>query len=433
MSIAEDVKPEEATEPRRTLDDAVDASDVALEDINLADGLIFEAEKHWDYFARLRNEDPVHYCKESIAGPYWSVTKFNDIVSVDTNHKVFSSEPSIGIMDQNEDFKTPMFIAMDQPKHDVQRKAVAPAVAPGSLAKIEDLIRQRTTDLLDSLPVGETFDWVDKVSIELTTMMLATLFDFPWEDRRKLTRWSDIATAGPDMVFADGSTITIEERRAELRECLETFSKLWIERGDKTEGFDFLSLLSTNPDTKEMISDPMEFLGNLILLIVGGNDTTRNSMSGGVLALHDNPVEMEKLRQNPDLATNMVSEIIRWVTPLAHMRRTALEDIELGGKQIKKGDKVVMWYASGNRDETVIDRPNEFIIDRDKVRHHLSFGFGIHRCMGNRVGEMQLRILWEEILKRFDRIEVVGKPKRLRSSFVMGITEMNVILHPRKA
>lgn len=409
------------------------AYDLKLEDIDVSDGLLFQTQQHFEYFERLRKEDPVHYCKDSEFGPYWSITKFNDIVAVDTNHKVFSSDKTIVIGDADPEFNPPMFIAMDQPKHDVQRKAVTPAVSPINLAKLESDIRKNVCEILDGLPIGETFDWVDQVSIELTTRMLAILFDFPWEDRRKLTWWSDVTTSSPDQTGADGSIVNEEERKKELMECLEYFMNLWTSRGENYEGTDFISLLATNPDTMEMSNDPLEFLGNLMLLIVGGNDTTRNSISGGVLALNQNPAEYDKLRANPEVIPNMVSEIIRWVTPLGHMRRTALEDIELGGKQIRKGDRVVMWYISGNRDEEVIENANEFIIDRDKARHHLSFGFGIHRCMGNRVGEMQLRILWEEITKRFEKVEVVGEVERLRSNFVMGITEMQVKLHPLKA
>lgn len=409
------------------------AYDVPLEDIDVSDSLLFQTQQHFEYFERLRKEDPIHYCKDSEFGAYWSVTKFDDIIAVDTNHKVFSSDKSIVIGDADPDFNPPMFIAMDQPKHDIQRKVVTPAVAPVNLAKLEAHIRENVCEILDGLPVGETFDWVDNVSIELTTRMLAILFDFPWEDRRKLTWWSDVTTSSPDQVGADGAIVNEEERQKELMECLQYFMKLWGERGENSDGTDFISLFATNPDTMEMSNDPLEFLGNLMLLIVGGNDTTRNSISGGVLALNQHPAEYDKLRADPGLIPNMVSEIIRWVTPLAHMRRTALEDCELGGKQIKKGDRVVMWYISGNRDEDAIDRANEFLIDRAKARHHVSFGFGIHRCMGNRVGEMQLRILWEEIMKRFDFVEVVGEPERLRSNFVMGITDMQVRLHPNKS
>jgi cytochrome P450 len=295
-------------------------------------------------------------------------------------------------------------------------------VAPRNLAEMEGLIRKRAGTILDSLPRGETFNWVDRVSIELTTQMLATLFDFPFEDRRKLTHWSDMATSGE---LAGGPTPE-PVRRAALLECLETMTRLRDERVGK-DSFDLLTMLANGEATRNM--PPMEFLGNLILLIVGGNDTTRNSITGGVVALNENPAEYDKLMKNPDLIPNMVSEIIRWQTPLAYMRRTATQDVELRGKTIRKGDKVAMWYVSGNRDEDVIDQPDEFIIDRKNARHHVSFGFGIHRCMGNRLAEMQLRIVWEEILKRFERVEVVGEPVRVQSSFVKGYAELPVRLH----
>jgi cytochrome P450 len=252
--------------------------------------------------------------------------------------------------------------------------------------------------------------------------MLATLFDFPWEDRRKLTRWSDVATADE----FSGLIESEEQRRAELMECLEYFMNLWHERANKEPGNDLISMLAHGEATQNM--EPQEYLGNLILLIVGGNDTTRNSLSGGVLALNRFPEQFAKLRANPELIPNMVSEIIRWQTPLAHMRRIATQDTELGGQTIHKGDKVVMWYASGNRDPEMFDNPDEFIIDRENARKHIAFGFGIHRCMGNRVAEMQIRIAWEEILKRFSSVEVVGEPVRPRSVFVKGYTELPVIV-----
>ncbi len=283
-------------------------------------------------------------------------------------------------------------------------------------------------NILDSLPRDEDFNWVQRLSIELTTQMLATLFDFPFEDRYKLTRWSDVATAPPGIGIVD----TEEERRAELLECLEYFTGLWHERARRDEpGNDLVSMLAHGQSTRDMLDRPMEYLGNLILLIVGGNDTTRNSLTGGVLALNQFPGEYEKLRQKPELIPNMVAEIIRWQTPLSHMRRRALEDTELRGKTIKAGDKVCMWYVSGNRDPDVFDNADDFIIDRKNARSHISFGFGIHRCMGNRVGEMQLRIVWEEILKRFHAVEVVGDPVRVYSSFVKGYSELPVRLIER--
>ncbi|HEX2592383.1 MAG TPA: cytochrome P450 [Rhizomicrobium sp.] len=394
-----------------------------LDKIDVSRSDRFASNTHWPFFERLRKEAPVHYCADSMHGGYWSITKFHDIVAVDANHQVFSSQNNIAIGDNPPEFNPPMFIAKDPPVHDVQRRAASPAVGPTRLSELEALIRERAGAILDSLPRNETFNWVDRVSIELTTQMLATLFDFPWEDRRLLPFWSDAATSSETV---GNTTITMEQRQQILMECLTYFMRLWEERKAMPPKFDFISLLAHDPATKNLTDNPLEFLGNLMLLIVGGNDTTRNSISGGVLALNQFPGEYEKLRADHSLATNMVSEIIRWQTPLAHMRRTALEDFEFKGNKIKKGDRVVMWYVSGNRDDEVIERPNDFVIDRNRARHHVSFGFGIHRCMGNRVAEMQLRVLWEEILKRFDRIEVMGEPERVPSNFVQGYTTLPV-------
>ncbi|MCB1644061.1 MAG: cytochrome P450 [Pseudomonadales bacterium] len=397
-----------------------------LEDINVGDPMLFKANAFWPYFERLRKEDPVHYCKNSQFGPYWSVTKFNDIMEVEKNHEVYSSEVGgITIAERVADFKTSSFIQMDPPKHDVQRKTVTGVVAPSNLALLQPIIRERAGKILDELPIGETFNWVDRVSI-LTTQMLATLFDFPFEERRKLTYWSDMATSSENA----GGTTPEAERQAALLECLEVFTGLWNERVNKAPGNDLISMMAHGKDTQNM--DPMEYLGNLILLIVGGNDTTRNSISGGVYFLNQNPKEYDKVRADLNLIPNMVSEIIRYQTPLAHMRRTATQDTVLRGKHIKKGDKVIMWYVSANRDEEVIENADEFIIDRDHARHHMSFGFGLHRCMGNRLAEMQLRTVWEEIMKRFEFVEVVGDPVRVQSSFVKGYEELPVVLHPKK-
>ncbi|MEM1246638.1 MAG: cytochrome P450 [Acidobacteriota bacterium] len=386
---------------------------------------LFEQNLQWRFLERLRKEAPVHYCPDSEFGPYWSVTRYEDIQYVDTHHKIFSSEPTIVLQDRHEDFQTENFISMDPPKHDEQRRTVQPVVGPRNLAVLEAEIRGRVQVILDSLPTGAEFNWVEKVSIELTTQMLATLFDFPFEDRYNLTYWSDVATA---RVEPGGLVETDEERHVILRECLEYFTRLWQERAAQPPSNDMLSMLAHGDATKDM--KPMEFLGNLILLIVGGNDTTRNSISAGVLALNQYPAEYDKLRANHDLVPNMVSEMIRWQTPLSYMRRRAVCDTEIGGQKIKKDDKVLMWYASGNRDEEIFDDADDFIIDRPNARRHMAFGFGIHRCMGNRVAEMQLRILWEEILQRFDRIEVVGEPVRVRSTFVQGYAELPVVLHP---
>ena len=397
-----------------------------LDQIDVSKPRLFQDDSIGHYFERLRRDDPVHHHTNAINGGFWSVTKYKDIMQVDTNHAVYSSDWALGginLFDEPMDDRRPSFIAMDPPQHDDQRKSVSPIVAPGNLAVLADTIRSRTATVLDGLPRNETFNWVDRVSIELTTQMLATLFDFPFEDRRLLTWWSDVATSAPGV----GRLVPSRAARlAELDKCLAYFTRLWNQRVNAEPTGDLISMLAHSSSTRGM--SPHEFMGNLILLIVGGNDTTRNSMTGGLHALHQHPAEFAKLRANPGLIESMVPEIIRWQTPLAHMRRTALTDAELGGKQIKKGDKVVMWYLSGNRDEEAIDNPNQFIIDRARPRQHLAFGFGIHRCVGNRLAEMQLKILWEEILKRFPVVEVVGEPTRVLSNFVRGFTHLPVRL-----
>ena len=394
-----------------------------LSEFHPGDPELFRTDTLWPYFERLRNEEPVHFCTTSPVGSYWSVTKYNDIVHVDANPAIFSSDLKLGgimLRDAAPEYEWPSFIAMDEPEHTPQRKSVAPMFTPTHLDMLEASIRERSQDVLDKLPRNETFNFVDRVSVELTTQMLAVLFDFPWEERRKLTRWSDIVTALPkSMVYANEA-----QRMTELKECADYFTRLWNERINAEPKSDLISMMAHSDATRQM--DRANLLGNLLLLIVGGNDTTRNSMTGSVLALSENPGEFDKLRRNPSLVDSFVPEVIRWQTPLAHMRRTATQDAELGGKQIKKGDRVVMWYVSGNRDSEVIDNADSFIIDRAHPRKHVSFGFGIHRCVGMRLAELQLKIVWEEILKRFDGIEVVGEPKRVYSSFVKGYETLPV-------
>jgi len=412
--------------------DVPTAADLDIADINPANPHLFRDDRWQDHFARLRAEDPVHFNELETAGRYWSITRYDDVRAVDGDWETFSSAK--GIVLGNKEVATgevelpqaiTPFISMDPPTHTEQRKTVRSVSAPSNIRNIEPMIRERTAALLDELPEGETFDWVDTVSIELTTLMLATLFDFPMADRRKLTRWSDIVFAVPE---PGGVVETQQQKIDELMECVAYFSGLWDERRGGN-GFDLVTMLANGEDTKHMT--PMEQLGNVLLLIVGGNDTTRNTMTGSVHGLNLFPEQFDKLKADPGLLSAFVPEVIRWVTPLSYMRRTATRDTELGGKQIKKHDQILMWYISANRDEDVFDNAHVLDIERPNADRQLSFGYGIHFCMGSRVAELQLRVLWEEILQRFERIEVQGEPERVFSSFVHGYTSLPVTVTRR--
>jgi cytochrome P450 len=411
--------------------DVVDAADLALEDINPANPHLFKDDRWHDHFARLRAEDPVHLNELESSGRYWSITKYDDVRAVDGDWQTFSSargitlglRPSPGVDAVLE--RLTSFISMDPPKHTDQRKTVRAVSAPSSLRNLEPQIRERTIDVLDSLPEGETFDWVDTVSIELTTLLLATLFDFPLEDRRKLTRWSDIVFAVPE---PGGVVETQQQKIDELMECVAYFEGLWAERRE-TPGFDLVSMLANGEATKDMPT--MAHLGNLLLLIVGGNDTTRNTMSGSVYGLNKFPDQYDKLVADPGLVAKLVPEIIRWQTPLSYMRRTATRDCEIRDKEILEGDQILMWYLSANRDEDIFDNAEAVDLERPNADRHLSFGYGIHFCMGSRLAELQLRVLWEEILERFERIEIQDQPERTFSSFVHGYTSLPVTVTRR--
>ena len=403
---------------------------VPLAHIDVSDPRLYQDDTIGAYFARLRQEAPVHFCADSHYGPFWSLTKYKDIVEINADDVRVSSNYALGghilgydTMFRSHGVDARMFQSTDPPIHTAQRKAIAPIVARANVREMEDKIRAICAHILDALPRAETFDWVARVSVEMTNQVLAMLFDFPPDKRRLLTRWSDIAVSEPGF----GIVESWESRRLELEDCFTTFAGLWQERLAGEPRTDLLSLMVHAQGTKNL--SPGEFLGNLINLIVGGNDTTRNSLSGGVLALNRYPAQYDKLRADPALIASMVPEIIRWQTPISHMARTAVQDFRLGDAEIKTGDRIAMWYISGNRDEDEIAMPEAFIIDRANPRRHLSFGFGTHHCVGYRLAELQLQVAWEEIMRRFRMVEVIGTPTRVCSNIIHGFATLPVQLH----
>ncbi|MES1996870.1 MAG: cytochrome P450 [Sphingomonas sp.] len=376
-------------------------------------------------FRELRATSPVHRVEHSDFGPYWSVSTYKPIITVESLPDLYSSQAGgITLADFIEnnptDVRMPMFIAMDRPKHTGQRRTVAPAFTPSEMVRMSDNIRTRTSEILDSLDWNTPFDWVDTVSVELTTQMLAILFDFPWEERRKLTFWSDWAG---DIELAKNDELRLE-RLKHMYECGAYFQNLWNAKVGKDPTPDLISMMIHSDAMAEM--DQMEFLGNLILLIVGGNDTTRNTMSAVAYGLDQFPDQRAKLEADPSLIHNAVQEVIRWQTPLAHMRRTATADTELEGQQIKAGDKLALWYLSANRDESVFENADQIIVDRANARRHLAFGHGIHRCVGARLAELQVSVLLEEMAKRRMRVNVLGEPERVAACFVHGYRKLPV-------
>ena len=387
-------------------------------------------EDRWQpIFAEMRAQAPVNKVAHSPYGAYWNVVSAKAIAHVEALPDIYSSSWQVGgitiggptpVEDVPEERRLPMFIAMDRPEHTGQRRTVAPAFTPAEMVRMETEIRARTGEVLDSLPWGEQFDWVDKVSIELTTGMLALLFGFPWEDRRLLTFWSDWAGDVEIALNQDLETIRFEI----LHEMAHYFQRLWIERVSAEPTPDLISRMIHSAAMSQM--SPREFMGNLILLIVGGNDTTRNTMSGIVHSLDQFPDQRAIFEADPSVIPNTVQECIRFITPLAHMRRTALADAELFGQAIKKGDKLCLWYISANRDDAVFENADKLLVRRANARRHLAFGYGIHRCVGARLAELQLRILLEELHARRMRVNITGAVERVRANFVHGFRKLEV-------
>lgn len=394
----------------------------AITPVDLSDAALYTEDRWREPFARLRAEAPVSWREDSPYGAYWSVVGHELIQSVELDPATYSSQTgNITVADGVAGQEFPNFIAMDPPRHTEQRRVVAAAFTPSQMALREKQVRARTRELFDALPVGETFDWVDRVSVPVTIAMLAIVLDFPWDERMNLRKWSDMASnVSPEIMTEEYSARFF----AEMGLMLARFDQLLEARRVEEPADDLLSRMIHSEAMGNLT--PLERIANIALLIVGGNDTTRNSISGFVEALDKYPGELERLRADPSLIPNAAQEIIRWQSPVTHMRRTMTRDVELAGQQLKAGEKIVMWYLAANRDESVFADAERFDVDRENARRHLGFGHGIHRCVGARLAEIQLCTVIEEIVERGWRIVPQGAPTRLASPFLHGFTAMPV-------
>jgi cytochrome P450 len=398
----------------------------SIDTIDLTDPSLFSHDRHESIFERLRDEDPVHWQSQSESGPFWNLTRYEDVKNADIDHHLFSSRDISIVEDIPEGFDISMFMAMDPPRHTVYRNALHKLFSPANMTVMENGLRAHTIAVLDALPVGESIDWVEQVSVEITSHVLATLFKFPIERRKELIEWSDAAVLRNSR--ENGASVTWEARQDRLMECFHEFYGS-IRSRDPEDDIDLVSVLANRHGQKHL--KPSEFFGNILLLIVAGNDTTRNSITGGVVALNRFPDQYDLLRDDPGLVLpTAIPEMFRWQSPVAYMRRTAACDTRLHGRHIREGEKVLLWYASGNRDDRFFKDPHAFAAGRRNAIKSLAFGFGVHRCPGQLLASMQLRVLWEEVMNRFECVEMVGEPDYLPSTFLKGYSKLNVVLHP---
>ncbi len=395
-------------------------------------------------FTQLRREEPVAWCEEPWNGPgFWSITKYDDIHAISKLPQIFSSDARLGgitlpdatmiatrqglTVEQlsERDARFSQFengrsmIMMDPPEHVQHRRMVAPGFTPQRLDALTPRIRERAHAILDAIANQSECEFISSVAAELPVQMLAELFGVPQEDRHKLFQWSNIIIGGEDPDIA-----VSREHVAQAFMDLAVYAMQLYAARKSQPGDDLITMLVNTEVNGEPMSVP-DYLSAFILLVVAGNETTRNSISGGTLALSQFPSERQKLIDDPSLIGGAVDEIIRWVHPVIYMRRTAVEDYTLRGVTIKKGDKVALWYMSGNRDEEKWADPFTFNVSRGGPRH-LSFGYGQHLCIGWRLAEIQLTVLLEAMLARYPHIEVTGGITRMRTNFLNSIKTMQV-------
>lgn len=394
-----------------------------IDTFNPSDPLIYFHQLHDSMFARLRRERPVHYCAHSDFGPFWSITRYRDIVEIESNPEVFSSTGGFTIVDIPQSPTARSFMTMDPPEHREVRQAVTPLASLNNLKMLESVISELVSQTLDGLPLREPFDWVSRVSVEITIKVLAVMMGVPQSDSSKLQKWSDLASTIPQ----PGAKVTdLQSYYQELQECRFYIERLCTEMAGRNDLFNIASMLVNSKQSRSLSNE--EVFLNMLILLLAGNDTTRHSLTGGALFVEQNPDQLAMFYANPDLLSPFVSEVIRYQTPVAHMRRTAKSDVDFHGHSIKKGDKVILWYVSANRDEDEIETPGRFNINRKDHDHHLAFGHGPHRCIGKNIALLELKLFWAEMARRKLKVRTLGPPERVKSCIVNGYSSLMVQL-----
>jgi cholest-4-en-3-one 26-monooxygenase len=379
-------------------------------------------------FRLLRAKAPVfwHDMPGSDSG-FWAITKYEDVVAISKDPATFSSYRGTALLrdlagDDLDQTRTIM-LNMDPPQHSKYRKLVNQGFTPRMTAAMEPRIRKATVEILDAIAQRGSCDFVRDISAELPLIVIAELIGIPIEDRHKVFEWSNRLIGFDDPEFQ-----TTEEDGKMAAMEIWLYANQLAELRKKDPKDDLVSVLMTGEVDGEKLTE-MEFDSFFLLLAVAGNETTRNLISGGMLALIEHPAERRKLLENPSLLNSAVEEMLRWVSPVSQFRRTATRDTQIRGQKIKENDKIVVYYQSANRDEAVFVDPNRFDVARSP-NNHIAFGIGEHFCLGANLARLEIRVMFEEILRRLPDIELAGPVRRLRSNFINGIKEMPVKFTP---
>jgi cholest-4-en-3-one 26-monooxygenase len=399
-------------------------------DIDLYSPDTYVAGMPHDQYEVLRATAPVyHHPDPQLAAGYWAVTNYADVVTISRNPELFSSNAeTCFISEMPEESKVEQrhsMVNMDPPEHTRQRSLVNRGFTPRTIGKLHEKIAEVCDTIVDEAIAKGEGDFVTMIAAELPLIVIAELIGVPFEDRHKLFTWSNKMLSGDDPAVTNP-----EETMAAMAEVYMYANELAADRRANPRDDIITRLIS--PDLDGNVLSEFEFDIFFVLLMVTGNETTRNALSGGMQALIENPEQWERLKADPaGLKATAAEEIVRWVSPVMDFRRTVMADTELSGVQLKAGDKVIMYYPSANRDEAIFENANTFDIGRDPNPHIGFGGGGPHFCLGRHLAKLEMELMLESLARKVERVELTGPIDRLRSNFINGIKSMPVSITPQ--